>query len=333
MRKPIQYLALALLLIAVLATPVAAQGAGNDGQVIFGGTYTLRSGEVLNGNLVVFGGEATVERGAEVMGDVAAFGGHLEIAGRVSGDLAVFGGTVRLRDGAEVFGDLAGFGKVIQEPGAIVHGTKVEGFRFNFTAPEISPGQGLLPFDFLAGRGLGPAWTLVALLLRILRTVVVAASLAAIAGLAVVFLPEQTRQVGQAAQESYAPSFGLGCLVLFLSPIVIVVLILTVLGVIALPFLMVALGIALLFGWIGVGLIVGERTLEALQLKEVPPIVSAVLGVLFISLLAAVPTCIGPLFALIVGSLGLGAVLLTRFGTQPPPQGVRGEGRGLRVEG
>jgi len=51
------------------------------------------------------------------------------------------------------------------------------------------------------------------------------------------------------------------------------------------------------------------------KLVEAPAILSAIVGVLLISMLAVAPACIGPLFALVVGSIGLGAVLLTRFGT------------------
>lgn len=313
MNKSMKYLILAILLIVVAASPVSAQGGENDGQVVFGGTYTLRSGETLRGDLAIFGGEATIEEGAEVEGDVVAFGGRVAVAGRITGDLVSFGGAVRLTSSAEVFGDLAGFGQITQEPGAVVHGTTVEGFRFKFDAPEFSPRLGFVPFD-LAGGGVGVG--VFAIVMRILRTLITVLAVTAIAALATVFLPEQTRQVGEAARQSFAPSLGMGCLILVLCPLIAIVLVLTIVGIFALPFLFVALAVALLFGWVGVGLVVGERVLQAVKLVEVPPIVSAIVGVLLISMLAVAPACIGPLFTLVVGSIGLGAVLLTRFGTQ-----------------
>jgi hypothetical protein len=58
-----------ILLLAVMVfvpfQSAAASGPVFDGQVIFGQSYTLRTGETLNGDLVVFGGSATIEEDAK----------------------------------------------------------------------------------------------------------------------------------------------------------------------------------------------------------------------------------------------------------------------------
>jgi hypothetical protein len=89
------------------------------------------------------------------------------------------------------------------------------------------------------------------------------------------------------------------------------------------PLVLLALAVAGLFGWAGVGALVGERFLKAVNARQATPVWSAALGTLLISLVAAglgfLP-CIGVvawIATFVVGCFGLGAVVLTRFGTRP----------------
>ena len=47
-----------------------------DGKVIFGGTYTLKSGQILNESLVIIGGVVVLEEGSIVIGDVVVIAGN-----------------------------------------------------------------------------------------------------------------------------------------------------------------------------------------------------------------------------------------------------------------
>jgi hypothetical protein len=82
------------------------------------------------------------------------------------------------------------------------------------------------------------------------------------------------------------------------------------------------LGVALLaagtFGWAAVGLLVGRRLLEAFKVKVITPLMAVAAGILLLSLLGAIP-CLGALVVIVAGCVGLGAVVLTRFGTQTYP--------------
>ena len=62
-------LVLLALLVFLPAQPAAAKGTSFDGQVIFGQSYTLKSGDTLSGDLVVFGGAALIEEGATAQGN------------------------------------------------------------------------------------------------------------------------------------------------------------------------------------------------------------------------------------------------------------------------
>lgn len=153
-----------------------------------------------------------------------------------------------------------------------------------------------------------------------LHSVITALAVAALGALVVVLLPNQARQVSATAEKSLLPSLGVGCLtVLVALPLIVLlaVLIITLPAAILLP---LVLGAAWLFGWIALGWLVGERLLAALQAREAwrAPVITVIVGVLLLALVGAVPV-IGWLIGLGVGLVGLGAVVLTLFGTRTYP--------------
>jgi predicted DNA repair protein MutK len=80
----------------------------------------------------------------------------------------------------------------------------------------------------------------------------------------------------------------------------------------------IILVVAVVFGWIALGLEVGKRLGIALNQKY-QPVVMAGLGTLVLSLVVNginfIP-CVGWLAPFLVGAVGLGGVVLSRFGTQ-----------------
>ncbi len=153
-----------------------------------------------------------------------------------------------------------------------------------------------------------------------LHSLTTALAVAALGALVVVLLPNQARQVSATAENSLLPSLGVGCLtVLVALPlfVLLVVLIVTIPAAVLLP---LALGAAWLFGWIALGWLVGDRLLAAVQARETwrVPVITVIVGVLLLALVGAVPV-IGWLIGLGVGLVGLGAVVLTRFGTRDYP--------------
>lgn len=297
------------LLLAFWATPVFADGDG--GRIIFGDSFTLESGERMDGDLVVLGGKVVLEVRSRVDGTVAIIGGSARVAGEVEDDLVVFGGDVVLRATAVVDGDLITIGGSVQrEEGAIVRGSQVEGLEL-----EGLPRFGTFPTRLSFGRG-RDVWS--SSIFNIFRDIFVAVALAALGLLVVLFWPKQTEMVGQAVLAAPLPSGGVG----FLTGVVAVVLIVLFAITICLSPVAFLLGVAMLvagvFGWIAVGLLVGQRLLEAFKVKGITPLIAVAAGTLLISSLRAVP-CLGALIAFVVGCVGLGAVVLTRFGTQTYP--------------
>jgi hypothetical protein len=309
MRRVIWVMLVVMLLLVVSVPLAGGSGAGQEGTIggdklVMGGNYTLASEQTLGGNLAVLGGNAMLEPGSTVNGDVVLMGGNLDVAGTIRGSLTVFGGNVELRSSAVVEGDLASFGgSVMRAPGAVVQGETIDRVR-PFFPWRLTPNFPAAPYVERP--------TPVVSFIRWQIGTLGAALLAAILGvLLVLILPRPMGRVMVAAATQPALSFGLGLLTLAL-------------GVVAGALLLIACGLGLLvwlallagllMGWAAVGLWLGERLLSALRLRSTSAVAEVATGAFIITILARLPLCMGFLVGLVLGSIGLGAVVLTRFG-------------------
>jgi len=295
---------LALALLAAPSTVLAQDG--GDGKVVMGGSYELAAGQTLNGSLAVFGGEATIEDGARVNGDVAVMGGTLTVGGEVNGNIAVMGGTVFLSDTAEVHGDIRTLGGTVnRDPGATVDGTISSGpSDWNFNLPRLVPDQ--------VGDVLGPIWSF---FIGILQAFV----MAAIAVLVGMFMPAPTQRVASTVTAQPVVSGAIGLLTLIVAPVLIVLLAITLILIPVALLALLALVLLVAYGWIAVGLELGQRMGASLFHTNWTPPVAAGIGTLVLSLLAAVVgviPCVGWLLPFLVIIVGLGGVLASKFGAQ-----------------
>src|SRR6202142_3972752 len=113
MKKLLCALPILLLLLLPIAPAYAFTG-HLDGRVVFGQSFTLKSGETLDGDLVVFGGEATIEENATVKGNVVVIGGSLTLDGQATGDAVVIGGLMTMGDKSLVAGNVTTVGGSLQ---------------------------------------------------------------------------------------------------------------------------------------------------------------------------------------------------------------------------
>ncbi len=152
------------------------------------------------------------------------------------------------------------------------------------------------------------------------RNVIAALALAALGAILVTFLPNELRRVSDTAQQSPMPSLGVGCLTLLVALplfVLLVVMIVTIPAAILMPFV---IGAAWVMGWITLGWIAGERLMQSVNAQGSmrTPVAAAIVGILVLALVSALPV-LGWLVGLGIGSLGLGAVILSRFGTRAYP--------------
>jgi hypothetical protein len=320
--KPVFKVGLFLILLTALLWPTAALAQGGQGdKFVFGGTYTLAAGEELDGSLYIIGGTATLENGSHVTGDVMIAGGTLQANGQIDGDVLAAGGLVVLGESAVVGGDVSSLGAQIMK----ADGARIEGKERNLVGGPIQfslPG-GVTPprIDMV----LNPVW-------NVLSFFFTAFLWAVLAILVALFLPRQVEQTSHVVVTQPLISGGLGLLTLVVVPLLLVLIAITLIGI---PISLVGaflLAIAWAFGMIAVGAEVGKRLAQVLK-QEWAFAVAAGLGTFILVVVVngfnVVIPCIGWLARLLVAMVGIGAVILTRFGTQvyqpssPPtaPQG------------
>lgn len=325
---------LLLILMLTWAAPAFAQeGHEQPGQVIFGSDRKLEAGDIIKGDLVIFGGDLRMADGSRIEGDVVVFGGYGEINGEVNGDMAFIGGSVSLGPTAEIDGDVASVGGQIDvDEGAHVRGDIVETAELDFGRIPWPLVRSIPPrFSFDRSLSFDPLDQFFRIVLGFARGLMLALVISAIGLLVVLFLPNQTQVVGQTARQATPTSFGLGLLTMIVGITVMILLFITIcLSPVGL-LLALALALATLYGWIVIGYLLGQRMLGAIQKQGEPtPVASALVGIFAVTLvqqvlmvLGRIP-CLGFFFWLLgaglwllIASTGLGAVVLTRFGTQP----------------
>ncbi len=312
MKKLPAVFVLLLTILLVFPSQVNAQGPSGD-QVVFGGTYTLEAGEVLSGNLAIFGGSSTLQEGSTVRGDIAITGGTLTVYGEVDGDVNTIGGSVYLGDTAVVKGDVISVGGSVDR----ASGAKIEGSIRNEQPNQFNiPGlPNITRPGLLVNRGpinLRPIGEIFLGFFQVL-------ALAALAVLIALFLAAPTQRVANAVTVQPVLSGAIGLLTIVVAPALLVVLGITIILLpVSLLGILVLLA-ALVYGWVAVGLELGRRMEVMLKTEWTVP-VSAGLGTLvltFVAWLIGLIPCIGWLIVALVASMGLGGVVLTRFGTRP----------------
>jgi len=331
MKRKIWQIGLLAVLILALAAPVALAQDTTGDKLVIGQSFVLAEGEELTGNLAVLGGSATLEEGSVVRGDVAVLGGSLTVAGAVDGDVALFGGALSLKETAVVGGNVATFGGAItRDPRAVVSGDVFTGLPAPFPLPlpgipeaPAAPTAPWPPASPRAARGDGFLGIVGAIVLWQLVTFGWVLGLILLGALAISIAPKALERMANQAAGEPLVSFGAGLLTLvagFLAGLLL--LIACCIGLLG----WLALAIAWLAGWLVVGLWLGQRILQALKVRTATSLGEIATGLAVITILSRLPWCIGFMFGLVFGCIGLGAVVMTRFGMQPGAGGSRGTG-------
>ncbi|MCD6400719.1 MAG: hypothetical protein J7L73_02205 [Anaerolineales bacterium] len=313
MKKPALIVFVILIFALMIPSKALAKGLYDD-KLVFGGTYVLSEGERLDGDLVVFGGVVTLEPGSVVNGDIVLIGGTLDADGQINGDLVGLGGVVRLGEHTEVNGDLATLGvALLRANGAQIRGQVVTGLgiplKSNIRSTNL-PGISFPKINF------SPVVNLVWFVFRVLMW-------GFIATIVVMILEKHSSRVAQAAISTPVITLGLGLLLSIISPIAVILLAVTIIFIpISIAILMVLL-IVWAFGLISLGYELGNRIVKMIN-QDWAPAINAGLGTIILMFVVLgfdeVVPCIGVMPKFIVGIWGLGAVLITRFGTQEYPE-------------
>ena len=295
-----------ILSVVLLALPRQALAAP-QAKIIMGDSYTLSNGEVLDEDLVVFGGIVRLEEGSTVNGNVMLVGGTLWAAGRIQGDLTATGGMVSLQASAVITGNLSTLGSQVERnQDAVIEGETLtnQDLPFGFV-------PGAWQDRFMMPSGATPFLDLGWFFLRVVLWGLLAV-------LVVMFAPEATNRVSKAIVDQPIIAGGLGILtgIVFLALLVLLAVTICLIPISLLG--ASVLVVAGVFGWIAVGTEVGKR-IGTMFNWQLHPAGAAGLGTLIVGLVAGgigfIP-CIGWIAPALVSAVGLGGVVLTRFGTR-----------------
>ncbi|MEJ2267144.1 MAG: polymer-forming cytoskeletal protein [Anaerolineales bacterium] len=256
----------------------------------------------------------TLEEGSRVNGDVVLLGGTVNVNGNVQGSVVGIGGVVSLGSSAVVDGDLTTVAATLnREEGARIEGQIITGFRPSVNMP--LPGGVYIPEVPNVGFTVPPFLNVIWFVFRTFLW-------AALAVLLVMFLPTQTERAADAIVRQPVLAGGIGLLTAIVAPLLLVGIAITI---ILIPVSLVGalvLAIAWFFGRIALGLEIGKR-FEQMANQTWPPAVAAGVGTFVLTFIVdgagELLSCLGWIFPVVVGILGLGGIFLTRFGTQSYP--------------
>jgi uncharacterized RDD family membrane protein YckC/cytoskeletal protein CcmA (bactofilin family) len=279
---------------------------------------TTVNGEV-NDAAVSIMGTTTVD--GSVGGDAVAVMGSVRVNGTVHGQVVAVGGDVDLGPNSEVFGEIVSVGGAVhRDPGAVVHGN-VQQVSFMKHFPKFDWLYAWMQSALFKGRllsfasGAGWAW------------LVAGAALGFYVLLALIF-PRSIEKCAVTLEEHPGYSILTAFLTMLAMPLVFLLLAITGIGLIVIPFLGLGLfgcrvfGRATMLAWFG-------RRITGM-FGEGPwahAAVSVLIGGVLVMMLYLVPI-LAFIVAMLIGFLGLGTVIYTilrsmrRNGAKPAPAGA-----------
>ena len=242
-------------------------------------------------NIVKIGENVYVPEGSEVSSAVSV-GGSVTIAGKVREDVVSIGGSVSLSKSAEIGGNAVAIGgKVEKEAGATVKGEITE-VKFPAVMMAKGLGWGIAIFSVL--------------------------SFIAFLVLAAILVSLFTKQLGLTSY--YMEKFpGQALLWGFAGMILIVPLLLlmavSVIGIPFIPLFLIIVASAYVFGYIGAAHLMGKKFLKLIRIYNEPMMFESMIGLILLCVIGFLPV-FGWIVKLVLGLMGFGSVLVTRFGTQ-----------------
>jgi hypothetical protein len=244
------------------------------------------TGEVTCGDITSFGGTVTIK--GEVKGEVFAFNSRVVVFGVVDENMNLYAGSLILQNGSDVQGSINLYGShVLQDAG-----THSNFHNYNWGIDWLFGMRGAFAFPYMSIL----MWVVVGLLLTSL-------------------LPENVIFVRTTLTNRRKRSFVLGLLSMVLAPVVLIVLVALILSIPLAIIVAIGLIVAWVLGMVAIGWSVGEYILRAVAPHQKERHVQVAVGLAVLALVGSLPY-IGWLINIGLGLLGLGAVLLSRFGTR-----------------
>jgi len=250
-------------------------------------------------SIVEVGNDVMIKKNMKVRNAVA-IGGQVTVLGTVERHVVAIGGSVVLTKASFVGGNVVSIGGVIVRG----RGAEVQGRLFELNLSDISAA---------ISETLNEGWNGWSSIFAIISlSIFLAVSIIAL--LITHLFPGPVHIVSAAIKENtWRVTMG-GIFALVLIAPLALLLTLSVVGIILIPLEMVIVTSAALFGFIAVARLFGEKILKILKKTERSMVQETLLGLIFLWLIGWIPF-VGSMVKAIAIVLGMGGVLITRFGT------------------
>jgi hypothetical protein len=281
-------------------------------------------------NDVVLIGHGRIIKEDEVVNDAVVIGADLTVYGIVNGDAVCIGGNLSVGPQAVIKGDVVNIGgQLTIDPLARTNGelVNVDGLPFGFL-------KNMKGADF---KNIADKMSIVGKILRLTVDCVCILFILFFAFLMVVFMPRQFNHIEEYLNNEFPRCTLLGIACMVGVPIVTVLFVISMVGILAVPFLLLAIIVSCMMGYVVFSRILGSKILA-----NRPIMLQILIGLvlLHIPILAGdilllsngfIPAVIGHIFRVIgiviflcVNFIGLGAVVYSVWGTRTIAQ-LRGD--------
>jgi len=280
--------------LRVIGGDIKINGGQIDGNVtIAGGTVAIDKTSTISGSIVGFAG--SLDSQGSIGRGITAFGGEVTIGGNVKENLSISAGELSILSNASIAGELQYWSEVQAD---ISNEASISGNISKFSFQGQDTEEISRQFDEAIG-----AFFLILKFVDLVMLLLVGI-------LIMLSLPNYAQRLTQYIDKNFMKSFIVGILFSILTPIVSLLLIISVLG---LP-----LGVVLMFGfvlilWVGkiFGLAYLGRIITNRSKKKTPLVKSYTIGLIFFMILSLIPV-VDFMVAIIVTSIGVGTLLVSK---------------------
>lgn len=236
-------------------------------------------------------GDGAVVKAGETVKDLVVLKGDAEVFGTVDGDAVVMAGDLIIHDGGKVRGDAVVMGGEIDlQSGGILEGEKVRG---DFHVPDMHEEESS-DFGDTLGKGIF-RWLLL-----------MAAGL-----LAMTFIPARVQQMAAHFERKPLAAGMIGVLTIAALLPGSLLLAITLVGIPLVPVVWLLAGFSSVVGTVAIAQVVAQK----LPLKRGPKSAAGMMGWgLLLLVLGTLPPVVGVLATAAISVMGLGAVVMSRFG-------------------
>ncbi|MBN1681918.1 MAG: polymer-forming cytoskeletal protein [Anaerolineae bacterium] len=282
--------------------------------------YTLDAGERIEGDQVILAQRITLNDQGVITGKVTLIGDEVRLNAQVEDDVVIVADTLTIGDTARIAGDLIMCVKNVEGTDT----AQIEGEikkECNDTSRQSVESVFESSFN---------SWQ-TSVFFHLVGTIAGSLLFGALAALSTILFHQPLQNMSRAVQRAPLVTGGIGCLTMLIAiglTLIYLISLLLILPAVLFPYALIGwLVVAMLsvLGWVALAEPFGKRLFRWLGMKNQPPMIAAAVGGVTLSLLIRVwglfwfTSWIGFLATAILGSIGLGAVVLTRIGTKPYP--------------